>query len=144
MEEQNQDNKRQWWPFLKKLFMLKFKFGLSGLVATSINYGLYLLLVHRFFPPVTANIIAYSTAVIVNFILQKRFVFESKGKVSTIFLRAMLVSLIGLGIDTGIIAGLSTLPYFYEHQAITKLISTGIVFFYNFYFKRYAFEQKFL
>jgi putative flippase GtrA len=144
MSEKPETNKRDWKPFLKNLLLLKFKFGLSGLVATSINYGLYLLLVHRVFPPVTANLIAYSTAVIVNFILQKRFVFESNGKVSTIFLRAMLVSVIGMGIDTGIIAALSSIEYFNNHQAITKLISTGIVFFYNFYFKRYAFEKKFI
>lgn len=135
---------RDWKALLKQLILLKFKFGLSGLVATSINYGLYLLLVHRVFPPVTANLIAYSTAVLVNFILQKRFVFESKGKVSTIFLRSMLVSVIGMGIDTAIIAGLSSIEFFYKHQAITKLISTGLVFFYNFYFKRYAFEKKFI
>lgn len=129
---------------IKNLLLLKFKFGLSGLVATAINYGLYLLLVNRFFEPVPANIIAYSTAVIVNFILQKRFVFESQGKVSTIFLRAMLVSVIGLAIDTSIIYFLNRIPFFSDHQAITKLISTGIVFFYNFYFKRYAFEKKFI
>lgn len=129
---------------IKELLLLKFKFGLSGLVATSINYGLYLLLVNRFLPPVPANIIAYSTAVIVNFILQKRFVFESKGKVSNIFLRAMLVSLIGLIIDTSIIYFLNKIPFFSSHQAITKLISTAMVFFYNFYFKRYAFEKKFI
>ena len=143
MKEENQKTKG-WWPFLKKLFLLKFKFGLSGLVATSINYGLYLFLVNRFLPPIPANIVAYSTAVIVNFILQKRFVFESKGKVSNIFLRAMLVSLIGLILDTSMIAGLNTMPYFEANQAVTKLISTGVIFFYNFYFKRYAFEQKFI
>jgi putative flippase GtrA len=129
---------------IKELLLLKFKFGLSGLVATSINYGLYLVLVNRVLPPVPANIIAYSTAVIVNFILQKRFVFTTQGKVSTVFMRAMLVSLIGLGIDTGIIYVLNQTTFFMEHQAITKLISTGIVFFYNFYFKRYAFERKFI
>lgn len=137
-------DKPNWKEKVKELLLLKFKFGLSGLVATSINYGLYLLLVNRFLAPVPANIIAYSTAVIVNFILQKRFVFSAQGKLSNVFLRAMLVSVIGLGIDTGIIYGLNRMAFFAEHQAITKLISTGIVFFYNFYFKRYAFERKFI
>jgi len=31
-----------------------------------------------------------------------------------------------------------------EYQALTKLIATGIVFFYNFYLKRYVFERKFI
>ncbi|HKK76433.1 MAG TPA: GtrA family protein [Saprospiraceae bacterium] len=137
-------DKTNWREKLRELLLLKFKFGLSGLVATAINYGLYLLLVNRFFSPVPANIIAYSTAVIVNFVLQKRFVFSAKGKGSVLFFRAMLVSVVGLGIDTGIIYGLNQMPFFAEHQAITKLISTGIVFFYNFYFKRYAFERKFI
>lgn len=136
--------KANWKEKVKELILLKFKFGLSSLVATSINYGLYLLLVNRVLPPVPANIIAYSTAVIVNFILQKRFVFTAKGKVSTVFMRAMLVSVIGMGIDTGIIYSLNQMTFFAEHQAVTKLVSTGIVFFYNFYFKRYAFERKFI
>lgn len=134
----------KWKEKLRELLLLKFKFGLSGLVATAINYCLYLLLVHRFFPPVPANLIAYSAAVVVNFLLQKRFVFSAQGKGSVLFFRAMLVSVIGLGIDTGIIFGLNQMSFFADHQALTKLISTGIVFFYNFYFKRYAFERKFI
>lgn len=133
-----------WKARLKTLLLLKVKFGLSGLLATAINYGLYLLLVNRFFAPVPANLIAYSTAVIVNFLLQKHFVFTAQGKLSVLFLRAMLVSIVGLGIDTGIIYLLNRQPFFADHQAITKLVSTGIVFFYNFYFKRYAFERKFI
>ena len=75
-----------------------------------------------------ANFIAYFSGVIVNFILQKKFVFESNGKLSSIFLKAMLVSFFGYLLDTAIIYGLSQIPFFDEHQTVTKLISTGIVF----------------
>ena len=129
---------------LKELIILKFKFGLSSLVATTVNYLLYLLLEERMKYRAVANFIAYFSGVIVNFILQKKFVFQANGKISTIFLKAMLVSFIGYGLDTAIIYGLSSFSFFDEHQQITKLISTGIVFFYNFYFKRFAFEKKFI
>ncbi|MEM6379931.1 MAG: GtrA family protein [Bacteroidota bacterium] len=131
---------------IKELILLKFKFGLSGLVATSINIGLFYVLHDRFLPLVPANIVAYSIAVVVNFMLHKRFVFEANGKVSDIFIRSMLVSLIGMGLDTGILYLLHQIPLFETgiYEKLPKLISTGIVFFYNFYFKRYAFEKKFI
>ena len=129
---------------IKELILLKFKFGLSSLVATSVNYFLYILLEQQLAVRAVANFIAYFSGVLVNFILQRKFVFESKGKLSSIFLRAMLVSVFGYLLDTAIIYGLSQFAFFDAHQTVTKLISTGIVFFYNFYFKRYAFEKKFI
>ena len=129
---------------IKELILLKFKFGLSSLVATSVNYLLYIFLEKQMAVRAVANFIAYFSGVIVNFILQKKFVFESNGKLSSIFLKAMLVSVFGYLLDTAIIYGLSQMSFFDTHQTITKLISTGIVFFYNFYFKRYAFEKKFI
>ena len=57
---------------IKELILLKFKFGLSSLVATSVNYGLYILLEPIMKYRAVANFIAYFSGVIVNFILQKK------------------------------------------------------------------------
>jgi putative flippase GtrA len=135
---------KKWWKLFRDLFFLKAKFALSSLVATSVNIGLYMLLVNKVLPPVPSEVIAYSVAVIINFILQKRFVFDLRRKLSHAFWLSMLVSLGGLLLSTGIIYSLNLVEFFQGNQLITKLCAVGIVFFYNFYFKRYVFEKRFL
>lgn len=132
------------WSKFYKLFLLKAKFALSSLVATSVNIGLYMLLVKVvLWAPAPAEVVAYSTAVVINFILQKTFVFALNRKLSHAFWLSMLVSLGGLLISTGIIYSLNLVPFFQDNQLLTKLCAVGIVFFYNFYFKRYVFEKRF-
>lgn len=131
------------WDQFRKLFLLKAKFALSSLVATSVNIGIYMLLVNKVLPPVPSEIIAYSVAVVINFILQKRFVFDLRRKLSHAFWLSMLVSLGGLLLSTAIIYSLNLHPFFQQNQLITKLCAVGIVFFYNFYLKRYVFEKRF-
>jgi putative flippase GtrA len=129
---------------MKDNFIVKvFKFVLSGAFATAIDYFLYLLLVHFQWSPLSANITSYTASVVVNFAMQKRFVFDLQRSVSKAFALAMLVSLVGMGISTFIVVSLSTWTVFNDRQYIIKLIATGIVFIYNFYFKRYVFEKKF-
>ncbi len=131
------------WTKFQKLFLLKAKFALSSLVATSVNIGLYMILVNKVLAPVPSEVIAYSVAVIINFILQKNFVFVLNRKLSHAFWMSMLVSVGGLLLSTGIIYSLNLLAFFQNNQLITKLCAVGIVFFYNFYFKRYVFEKRF-
>lgn len=116
---------------------------MTSSVATVLDYVLYLVLVTWFFAPVISNIISYSVSVIINFTLQKRFIFTLERKVKTAFILSLLVSVGGLILSTGIIFVLTRQAFFMEHQIITKLIATGLVFFYNFYFKRFVFEKRF-
>lgn len=127
---------------LSRLFVLQVRFAASGLVATVVDYGLYLLLVNRILAPVPANIVSYAIAVVLNFILQRRFVFELKRPGYLVFVLSLAVSAGGLAISTAIIHVLSGIPFFSARQYITKLIATGIVFFYNFFSKRFVFEKK--
>ena len=129
---------------MKELFLLKFKFALTSLVATVIDYGLYMILVYQFFTPVVANTIAYTIAVIINFTLQKKFVFSMEREAKRVFLLAVGVSVIGLGWSNLIIWTLTQYLFFMEYQFLTKLIATGLVFFWNFYMKRFVFEKKFI
>ena len=127
-----------------KLIKLKMKFATSSGVATMVDYGLYLILEHTLFSPVVSNLISGSVGMVVNFLLQKKFVFDLQRKMSTAFGMAMMVSLGGLAISTGIISALCYIPFFNHYQFITKMCATGIVFFYNFYMKRFVFEKKFV
>lgn len=133
-----------WMEKARQLVMMKAKYATASAIATAVDYTLYLMLVDRVFSPAPSNVISYTCGVLVNFVLQRFFVFELQRRAFHAFLLAMLVSLGGMAISTGIVAGLSMLAFFAQHQFITKLCATGIVFFYNFYFKRYVFEKRFV
>lgn len=118
----------------------KLPFALTGLVATGINYGLYLVLVDRYLTPLPATLIAYSSSVVLNFFLQRYFVFELKRSLRSAFALSMLVSLGGLLLDAAIVYGLHHFPILGDREWVIKGVATGVVFFYNYYGKRRVFE----
>lgn len=127
---------------LSTLFGLKLKFAATSIVATVTDYVLYLLFVNYFFQPIVANIAAYSIAVVVNFFMQKRFVFALQRKTSTAFALSMAVSAGGLGLSTLLVWLFNKNEFLSNYQFLVKLLATGLVFFYNFYAKRFAFEKR--
>ncbi|PPK87205.1 putative flippase GtrA [Neolewinella xylanilytica] len=129
---------KQVWEFSWK----KLPFALTGLVATGINYGLYLLLVDTYLPPLPATLIAYSSSVVLNFFLQRYFVFELRRSLRSAFALSMLVSLGGLLLDAAIVYGLHYFPLLGDREWLIKGAATGVVFFYNYYGKRRVFEGR--
>jgi putative flippase GtrA len=129
---------------LTELVAKKARFAVGSVFATGINYLIYFPLFEQGVAPAKAEIIAYSSSVIVSFLFQKYFVFEQQGATRTTFMWSMLVSLGGLILSTGIIHVLNWYAFFQEYQLIAKLMTTGLVFFYNFYCKRYVFERRFI
>ena len=129
---------------IKQLLRLKVRFALTSSVATGLDYLLYVGLVYFFFSPVISNVISYTTAALLNFWMQKRFIFELNRKTGRVFMLTLLISAGGLLLSTSIIYLLSRIPFFANYQFITKMVTTGIVFFYNFYLKRFAFERRFV
>ena len=129
---------------LVSLFLIKLKFAASSALATIVDYFLYLLLESSVFSPVISNLISASVGMIINFAIQKRYIFTLKRKVATVFLISVLVSLGGIGLSTLFIYLLNKIAFFNEYQFVTKAIVIGIIFNSNFYFKRFAFEKRFL
>ncbi len=127
---------------MREFVFPKVKFAMTSAVVTALDYVFYLFLFYFFFSPVVSNVISYSVLMVVNFILQKRFVFTIKGRLSSTFIMSMVFSIIGLLLSTAMIAGLNRFEFWYKHQYLTKVIVTGTIFFYNFYTKRYAFERR--
>lgn len=121
----------------------KARFAVGGAIGTGVDYLIYFTLFEQGVAPVKAQIVAYSVSVVVNFLFQKYFVFEQKGSTRATFLWSMLVSLGGLVLSATIIYVLNLYAFFQEYQIIAKLLTTGLVFFYNFYCKRYVFERRF-
>ena len=127
----------------KEFVLPKIKFAGTSAVATLVDYVLYLMLVEvAGLPKVTSNIISSGLGMIINFVLQKRFIFDLRRKVSTAFLISLAFSIGGIALGTFLIWLISLIPFFEQNQFITKLIVIGIVFFYNFYTKRFAFEKR--
>lgn len=131
---------------LKSLLQLKLKYAASAGIATAVDYAIFFGLKNALhFSATLAQPFAYAAGVLVNFVLQKRFVFELKRSVWSAFGLALLVSLGGLLLSTGIIYVLDThFPFFQQNALLAKLLTSGIVFFYNFYLKRLVFEGKFI
>lgn len=148
---------RNYWQKGYHFVREKIPFAVTGFIATGINYGLYLLLVDRYLPYMPATILAYSSSVVLNFFMQRYFVFELRRSLRSAFLLSMLVSLGGLFLDAAIVWFLHTdwvtqwmeqfilatrrshaLPK--SNEWLIKGIATIVVFFYNFYLKRFVFE----
>ena len=89
-----------------------------------------------------AQVLAYSCGLLTNFFLQKSFVFELKRTVSKTFQLSLSFSLLGLIISSVLIYALSQVEFFLDYLILTKVLVTGIMFAYNFYTKRFAFERK--
>lgn len=130
---------------IKSLLRLKSKFLVTSIIATAVDIGIYLLLFHQFgYSEVLAQSIAYPIAVLLKFFLEKYFVFESNRKAGQTFALAMMVSGIGYLLSLGLVYLLSQNHWLQEHQLVLKLIEKGLLFLYNFYFKRFAFEKRFV
>jgi len=124
---------------------MKTKFAASSGIATLVDMGLFALLAKITSIPVEIiNIFSSLVGMIINFLLQKKFIFELNRKVSTAFILSLLVSFGGIFISTSIIYLLKRFELFQLYPILAKIIATGIVFFYNFYLKRFSFEKKFL
>ena len=128
----------------KGLLLLKTKFFTTSVVATSVEYLLYFIFNWLGFPKRIAQLVSYLLAVILNFILQKQFVFQLNRTLSQAFIGAMAVSFVGMLLNFGIYNFLLGYEYFNTNHYFAKLAATGIVFFYNFYMKRFVFEKKFI
>ena len=66
------------WQNLKKLFLQKAKFAMTSGLATAVDIGLFYVLITHVFQGqwILSNTIAYGIAVLLNFTLQKLFVFD--------------------------------------------------------------------
>lgn len=130
---------------LKKLIFLKAKFAMTSLAATIVDVSLFYILV-TFFEVATipATLTAATCGMVINFFMQKRFVFALKRGLYTAFALSMMVSIGGVLLDGLIVGFLDKFPFFQTYVIVSKLIAKGLIFFYNFYLKRYVFERRFL
>lgn len=118
---------------MKKLLAQFMKFGVVGIIAFVIDYGLMVLLTEVFgVNYLVSATISFTVSVVFNYVASMRYVFRHKEGMSRRreFVIFVVLSVIGLGINNGLMwlgTGLLGISYL-----ITKLVATAVVMLWNF------------
>jgi putative flippase GtrA len=129
---------------LLELFKLKLQFGFASLLATGIDYTVFLLLIGLDFDAVKAHYVSATMGMLVNFLVQNQYVFLRERALLNTFLLSMTVSVIGITLGGFLMGWIQQFPFWNAHLYLAKIVVTGLIFFYNFYLKRFVFEKRFL
>ena len=118
---------------VKKLIAQFMKFGVVGVIAFVIDYGLLVVLTELFgVNYLVSATISFTVSVIFNYCASMRYVFTHKEGMSRTreFVRFVVLSVIGLLINNGCMwAGVELLGV---HYLITKIFATAVVMVWNF------------
>lgn len=140
----------------RKFFILFGKFAVTGAMASVVNFTVFNVLFYWGFSldeldpseaafkrkSVIADMIAYASGVLFNYILHKRYIFEQRRTASTTFALYILVSAGGIAMSAGLTWLFVKIPFFAHNPPIMKIATMGLVFIYNFFSKRFAFEKR--
>lgn len=118
---------------MKKLLAQFMKFGVVGVIAFVIDYGLLALLTELFgINYLVSATISFTASVVFNYVASMRYVFTHKEGMSRRreFVIFVVLSVIGLLINNGCMwAGVELLGV---HYLLTKIVATAIVMIWNF------------
>ena len=118
---------------MKKLLAQFMKFGVVGVIAFVIDYGLLALLTELFgINYLVSATISFTASVVFNYVASMRYVFTHKEGMSRRreFVIFVVLSVIGLLINNGCMwAGVELLGV---HYLLTKIVATAIVMIWNY------------
>lgn len=117
------------------------KFLTTSVVATGVDFLLYTGLLF-ILTPVNAHFCSATVGMVLNFILQRKFVFNVTRGLKTSFLLSLLFSIGGIFLGAGIIYMLTMVSLMATYPLVAKVLAIGVVFFYNFQTKKIAFGDK--
>lgn len=118
---------------MEKLLAQIMKFGVVGVIAFFIDYGVMVLLTEVFgVPPVASATVSFIVSVVFNYVASMRYVFSHREGMSRRreFVIFVVLSLIGLGINDAIMwVGTEAVAIDYR---IVKICATAVVMVWNF------------
>lgn len=119
-------------------FLQLFRYGFVGGMAFLVDYGtLFCLTNYAGVPYLWSAAVAFILGLVTNYLISISWVFRHSGKMQIWqeFLFFAIIGVIGLGLNELIMyAGTDLLQL---HYMISKLISTAIVFFWNFFARKF-------
>lgn len=128
---------------MRKLIEQIFKFGVVGVIAFVIDFGVMVLLTEAFgLNPVTSATVSFIVSVVFNYLASMRYVFRhregmSRGREFAIF---VVLSVIGLGINDALMwAGTELVALDYR---LVKIGATAIVMVWNFVTRKVFLEDR--
>lgn len=124
---------------LKKLATQFLKFGVVGVIATGIDFGIMIFLTEVFgVDPVISSGISFCTSTVFNYLASMRFVFGHREDLSKRheFIIFVVLSLIGLGLNQLIMWG-GTTVLGERWYILVKVAATGIVMLWNFFSRKH-------
>lgn len=114
------------------------KFFGSSVIATGVDFLLYLGLIHIVSPTV-AHAISAGTGMVINFILQYTYVFTPTNTLKKSIGLALCFASLGVLLGTGIIYLLTHYTMLETFPVAAKVITVGLIFFYNYFTRRFSF-----
>ena len=116
----------------------KIKYLISSIIVTTVDY-LVFIVAFKVVGLILANTLSYVVSINLSFNIQKRYIFKTERNMTTAFVYIVIFSIIGVIIST---TTLYALNYLLRNIISAKVVSTIIMFYYNFYSKKYAFNDK--
>ena len=124
---------------MKNLIKQLFKFGIVGAIAFVIDYAIFALLTFIGLHYLIAGVISFIVSVTFNYIASIKWVFDAKKQTKKEFILFVVLSAIGLGINSLIMyIGVDKMGI---HELLMKLVATGIVMVYNFITRKIFLEN---
>lgn len=120
-----------------------FRYGFVGGVAFAVDYGTLFVLTHYAgVPYLWSAAIAFILGLVTNYLISISWVFQHSGKMNVWqeFTFFAIIGVIGLGLNE-LIMYVGT-DMMHLHYMISKLISTAIVFFWNFFARKFIIFNK--
>lgn len=127
---------------MKNLFLQIVRFGIVGIIATAIDYGLMVILKEVVgISYLTSCAVSFTVSCVINYFLSIKFVFASNEKMSKPLELSVfcLLSLIGLGLNQVIMW--YTVENLKINYLIGKIVATAIVMAYNFISRKFFFKK---
>ena len=120
-----------------------FRYGFVGGMAFAVDYGTLFVLTHfAGVPYLWSAAVAFVLGLVTNYLISITWVFQHSGKMRLWqeFLFFAIIGIVGLFLNELIMyAGTDILGL---HYMVSKLISTGIVFFWNFFARKFLLFTK--